>query len=154
VNKEYNKALFLSREAAALVDLIDAPVAKAKVYHLLSVSYTSLNKQDSGIYAATKAMQFARETDKQLYITALLDLADAYHDKKAYKDEEVLLQKALKEFNQVDNIAFGRNVYEMLSEAKYASGRYKEAYDLITIALDYKDSMFSRQNGETVAALE
>ena len=154
VNKEYNKALFLSREAAALVDLIDAPVAKAKVYHLLSVSYTSLNKQDSGIYAATKAMQFARETDKQLYITALLDLADAYHDKKAYKDEEVLLQKALKEFNQVDNIAFGRNVYEMLSEAKYALGRYKEAYDLITIASDYKDSMFSRQNRETVAALE
>jgi signal transduction histidine kinase len=154
VNKDFSKALALSRQAAALADTFGAPVAIAKAYHLLSVNYTALGKPDSGIYAAKKALDFARETDRQLYIMALLDLSDAYHDKKEYSKEEALLQAALKEFNEVDNITFGRNVYEKLSQSKYALGKYKEAYDLNVISETYKDSMFSKQNREAVAALE
>jgi len=154
VNRDFDQALYWARQATTLADKIEAPVAQAKAYHLLSVNYTALNKQDSGIYAAQKAMQLAKETDRQLYITALLDLTDAYHDKKEFKVEAQLLQTALKEFNEVDNIAFGANMYEKLATAKYALGQYKEAYDLYVTSSSYKDSMFSRQNRENVAALE
>ncbi len=51
-NKEYEKSLATSREAAQLALLKDEPVPLAKAYHLLSVSYTASGKLDSAIYAA------------------------------------------------------------------------------------------------------
>ena len=154
VGKDFRKALNLSKKAAALADVYGAPVAIAKAYHALSVSYTGLNQPDSGIYAAKISMKHAKESDQQLYITSFLDLADAYHDKKAFAEEASVLQSALKEFKEVNNVTFGANVYEKLAAAKYALGQYKEAYDLYIISADYKDSIFSQQNRESVAALE
>ena len=154
VNKEFEKALVLAREAAVLSDLYGLPVARAKAYHVLSVNYTKLNKLDSGINAARVAIKYARETDRQLYISALLDLSDAYHDKRAYKEEAALLQDALKEFKEVDNVAFGMNMYEKLADAKYALGQYKEAYDYYLTSASYKDSMLSKQNRDKIADLE
>ncbi len=153
-NKEYDQSLSTSREATRLAIVKKDPIPLAKAYHLLSVSYTALGKLDSAIYAARASMRHAKNSDQQLYITSFLDLADAYHDKKEYRKEEALLEQGLKEFNRVDNIAFGRNIYGRLAEVKYAQGQYKQAYDYFAKSLEYKDSILSQQNREAIAELE
>ena len=154
VNRDFKKALSLSKQAAALADIFEAPVAIAKAYHLLSVNYTALGQPDSGIYTAKISMKYAKESDQSLYLTAYLDLADAWHDKKAFAEEASVLESALTEFNASENVGMGSNMYERLAAAKYALGQYKEAYDLFNTSTHYKDSMFSQQNREAVAALE
>ena len=154
VDKNFAQSLAMARQAAAIADAIQRPIPQAKAYHLLSVSYTGMQKPDSAIYAAKKSMGYAKDSDLQLYLTSLMDLADAYHDKKEYAKEEALLKEASQLFESLDNVAFGRNLYEKLSDAKYAMGDYKAAYDFYVKAIVYKDSMMSKENRDVVARLE
>ncbi len=154
VNKDFKKSLEISTRAVNLATLIELPIPLSKAWHLKSVAYTGLGMPDSGMYAAKQSIEYARNTDRQLLITAYMDLADAYHDKKEYAQEAKALETVIKEFDDMDNVSFGMNVYEKLAQAKYAIGQYKEAYDYFGRSIEYKDSMMSRQNRETVAELE
>ncbi|GAA4746009.1 tetratricopeptide repeat-containing sensor histidine kinase [Flavisolibacter ginsenosidimutans] len=155
VKKDFASGLNYAREAVRLAKLQDEPIALSKSYHLLSICYTGLGNLDSAIYAAQRSMQLAKESDRQLYITSFLDLADAYHEKKEYRKEEALLMQGLKELQAVNNMAFyGRNLYEKLANTKYALGDYKAAFDFFEKSIAYKDSTLSEENRETVAKLE
>ncbi|MBB1285958.1 sensor histidine kinase [Flavisolibacter sp. BT320] len=154
VDKNFGESLALARQASAIANAIQHPIAQAKAYHLLSVSYTGLHKLDSAIDAAGKALVLAKNTDRQLYLTALMDLADAYHDKKDFGKEVVLLKEATQVFKGLDNVPFGLNLYEKLAQANYALGNYKEAFDNLAISGGYQDSVMRLENKEVVARTE
>ena len=155
VKKDFNGGLTYAREAVRLAKLQDDPVAISKSFHLLSICYTGVGKLDSAVYAAQNSLQAAKGNDRQLYITAFMDLADAYHEKEEFKKEEAVLQQALRELEAVNNLAFyGRNIFEKLAYAKYAQGNYKAAFDLFEKSIVYKDSTLRKENREIVAQLE
>ncbi|HUC79551.1 MAG TPA: tetratricopeptide repeat protein, partial [Flavisolibacter sp.] len=154
VNKNFAQSLAMARKAAAIADVLESPIPQSKAYHLLSVSYTGLGQPDSGIYAANKSMVYAKNSDLQLYLTSLMDLADAYHDKKDFAKEAAALKEAMHHFEQMDNVAFGMNIYEKLAKASYALGKYKEAYDYQEKSVVYNDSMMSKENRDVLARLE
>jgi len=155
VAKDFLHGVNYAREAVRLAGMQNEPMVRAKSYHLLSVCYTGLNQADSAIYAAERCMQYAQTSDRQLYITAFMDLADAYELKKAYKKEESLLLQALKELESVNNLAFyGYNVYEKLAYAKYGLADYKAAFNYYEKAVIFKDSTLRKENRDAVAQLE
>ncbi|NLR82504.1 sensor histidine kinase [Chitinophaga eiseniae] len=155
VKKEYPEGMKYARTALSLATSVNEPMVTSKVFHLLSVCYTGLNLPDSAILAGRKVLYYAKGVDPQGYMSAFLDIADAYHSKKEYQQEEAILQEGVKELKVINNLAFyGRYIYEKLANAKYAQGDYKTAFDYLGKANVYKDSLLSKENRDIVAKLE
>jgi signal transduction histidine kinase len=154
-NKEYDKSLPFIRQAIAAGSSLSNPIPKAKAWRLLSMNYTARAMPDSGIYAAQKALDYSRTTDKQVYLAALMDLSDAYRQKKDHTAEARTLKMAANEFDGLaDNLILGNSLYEKLAHAQYNNEAYQEAYDHLWQSGKYKDSLRSRQNQETINKLE
>ncbi len=153
--KQFSIGMDYAREALALAVTLNNPILSSKVYHLMAVCYTGLNKADSAILASRKVMTYTKGRDADVYLSSFIDIADAYHLKRAYKDEEAILLAGVKELDQVNNSAFfGRQLYEKLASTKYALGDYKHAYEYLGKANSYKDSLMSKENRDAMAKLE
>ncbi len=154
-NKEYDQSIKYARQAIALGTSQNRSVPMGKAWHLLSGNYTALSMPDSGIYAAQKAITYARNTDLQVYLTAIMDLSDAYHKKQDYATEIRTLEIAAREFTGMDNnFILGTSLYEKLAMAQSKMGAYQKAYDYLLQSGKYKDSLRSQQNRETINKLE
>jgi len=154
VSKDFQRAYPYAKEAVRLGALAGEDVPLSKSLHVLSACYRGLHKLDSAVIAARRSMEYAKHSDLQLYITSFLDLADVYHEKKEYRKEESFLLDGLKQFESVDNVSFGRDVYERLAMANYAMANYRLAFDYYSKSTVYKDSMLSRENRTKVAELD
>lgn len=155
VKKDYREGMRYGREALSLAGLMNNPMVTSKVFHLLSVCYTGLGLVDSAILAGRKVMFYAKGIDQQGYMSSFLDIADAYHLKKAYREEEAILLEGVKELKSAANKEFyGRHIYEKLANTKYALGDYKTAFEFLEKANIYKDSLMSRENRDMAAKLE
>ncbi|WP_315814721.1 hypothetical protein [Paraflavitalea speifideaquila] len=81
-NKEYDQSISYARQGIAAGIHDNRPIPMGKAWHLLSTNYTALAMPDSGMYAAQQAIAYSRHSDLQIYLVALMDLSDAYHNKK------------------------------------------------------------------------
>ncbi|MBO9732660.1 MAG: hypothetical protein J7623_28715 [Chitinophaga sp.] len=155
VRKDFTEGMKYARGAMTLSESLNSPAVYARVYHLLSVCYTGLGMADSAVLAGKKTMYYSKGVDPFSYMSAVLDIADAYHLKKAYKDEDMILSEGVKGLESVNNQAFfGRYIYEKLAHAKYALGDYKSAFDCIEKANVYENILSGKENKDMVAKLE
>ncbi|RAJ77281.1 histidine kinase/DNA gyrase B/HSP90-like ATPase [Chitinophaga dinghuensis] len=153
--KQFSIGMNYAREALALSATLNNPLVSSKIFHLIAVCYTGLKLPDSAILASKKVMAYTKGMDAHGYLSSFIDIADAYHLKEAYKQEEAILLAGIKELNVVNHSAFfGRHLYEKLANTQYALGNYRHAYEYLGKANNYKDSLMSKENRDAIANLE
>lgn len=130
------------------------PVFQAKVYLNLAAAYVALNKPDSAIAAAKKSMAYSESFDLNNFISAGLDLADAYELKKDHRNQKDVLTLLQKKAEANGNLYFLFDIYERLGKVHLATGDYKNAYLYNVKYGVYKDSFYTQKSRKEVAEIE
>lgn len=124
-------------------------------YNDMGVFFTGAKKPDSTIYYIQKALVIKHElNDKFGEASCLINISNAYQQKRDFKKQQECLDKALKisydlkSFRLLARAAFG------LSSAHRNLGDYEMAYRYLRLHGDYRDSLMTEENTRNINELE
>jgi tetratricopeptide (TPR) repeat protein len=131
IENKNNKGIAESYQSIANVSFNKDPQTAKKLYDRALFIFDSLN-------------------EKSNVVTCLVSMASAYVNKGRYTEAILYANKAL-ENNAVANSLYNEEIiYEILKEADFKTGKYKEAYEYSEKLLALKDSIYlSELAGQT-----
>jgi signal transduction histidine kinase len=179
ISREINDTFLLNRELAEMSaayrqmgdfkqayayasEALHLSKAKGTDFSMLSTAYDTysnacvdLKRYAEGIAAGKQAVKYAKAIGQnQLYISAAMGLAGAYHENGNYREAIAILEPALKQCQEVDNVMFLREIYRFLAEGNYALGNYRQAYQHFENYKRFQDTLANEENRKAIAEFE
>lgn len=152
--RDPHKALMAVRQARAFAKDSEEPVYLTKIYLNLAACQVALNNPDSAIIAAKKSMSYSEAYDLNNYLSAGMDLSDAYALKKDYSNQKKVLTQLQEKAEEAGRLYYLYDIYERLAHLHAGTGDYKNAFQYALKHGAYKDSFFSEKSRLDVAAIE
>ncbi len=152
---DFKQSYAYASEALRLSQAKNDPSMLSTAYDTYSNACVDLKRYDEGIAAGKKAVKYALAIGQnQLYISAAMGLAGAYQEKGNYRAAIAILEPALKQCQEVDNVMFLREIYRFLAEGNYALGKYQQAYLHYQNYKRYQDTLANEENRKAIGEFE
>ncbi len=157
--KQPAKALPLAEEALQLSHYLNRFSFSGSVlstaYYSNALAHLEMGNTALAISNARLSMEYAeRSNDINTFIGGALVLSDCYEKNGDQRSRYGVLEKAAGSAEKTGNIILLHDIYLRLHDAAFHLGNFKEAYQYQKTYLLYKDSLFSKQNLQTISELE
>jgi serine phosphatase RsbU (regulator of sigma subunit)/phosphotransferase system IIB component len=149
---DHEKASQYYQEAVEVYAKLQDSLSMAKVYNNFAMECLSVHQPDLALLSSFKSLRIAKkEEDTVLYYNTLLTIADAYTQKKDFKQA---LAYAMEAKPLVEKIGIRKNLKEMyasLSDLYISMKDYKSATEALVKLMQNTDSMNLESNNQLVA---
>lgn len=113
------------------------------------------NRVDESINACREAIKIGEKAGyPDGYVIGAITLGKGLELKGAYKEEAIVLEKALIQAKELGNVQFYYDIYSGLSSANYHLNNYKKAYDYRMHAVASGDTMRTERDNRILADLD
>ncbi|MHA4846926.1 tetratricopeptide repeat-containing sensor histidine kinase [Flavitalea antarctica] len=145
--KLLEQAQSYASEAVQIATTLGENYSLAESYFNLSEILFEVNRIDSAISYARKAMRYAHQSGLAgLYLNSCITLSLAYDKKGWQKERQELLRKALRKSEETNLVVLQDDLFEHLADANFKSGAYKSAYLFLGQYIKIKDSILNVQS--------